>query len=151
MERQVNAISSACCYYGIRNIGHIGLYIKTNAHKTLARALITSRLDHGNGVPYGLPSTSMECLRRAENSTVWLAIRTRKRKHTTTPVLNSLLWPPAIYSSQYDIPVCERSVLHVSVHQYLEELVIAYHTTHSLRSDAEALLTISRTRAVMYS
>ena len=58
MERQVNAISKAC-YYQIRNIGQIRRYITLDACKTLAHALITSRLDYSNALLYGIPSTLM--------------------------------------------------------------------------------------------
>ena len=47
MERQVNA-KSKTCYYQICNIGHIRWYITLDVFKTLAHALITSRLDYGN-------------------------------------------------------------------------------------------------------
>ena len=52
-ERQVNAISKAC-YYQIRNIGHIMQYITLDACKTLAHALMSSRLDYGNAFLYGV-------------------------------------------------------------------------------------------------
>jgi len=86
MERQVNAITKAC-YYHIRNIGHIRLYITLDASKTLAHALITSRLDYGNALMYGLPMTRLQ---KVQNSSARLVTRTHKREHIT-PVLNSLL------------------------------------------------------------
>ena len=49
VERQVNAISKAC-YYQTSNIGHIRRYIILDTCKT-------SRLDYGNALLYGLPST----------------------------------------------------------------------------------------------
>jgi len=58
MEWQVNAISKDC-YYQIRNISHIRRYITLGACKTLAHAPITYRLDYGNALLYGLPSTLM--------------------------------------------------------------------------------------------
>ena len=56
MEKQVIAISKVC-YYHIRNNGSIRRYITRDAYKTLAHALITSRLDYGNALLYGLPRT----------------------------------------------------------------------------------------------
>ena len=38
MDRQVNTISKAFCYYPIRNIGHTRLYIALDACKTLAHS-----------------------------------------------------------------------------------------------------------------
>jgi len=95
MERQINAISKAC-YYQIRNIGHIKRYITLDACITLAHALITSRLDYGNALLYGLPRTLMTRLQKVQNSSARLVTRTHKREHIT-PVLNSLHWLPVIY------------------------------------------------------
>ena len=57
-EKQVNAISKAF-YYHIRNIGSIRRYITRDACKTLAHTFITSRLDYGNALLYGLQNTLM--------------------------------------------------------------------------------------------
>ena len=75
-DRQVNVISSAC-YYPIRNIGRIRQYITTDVCKTLAHALVTSRLDYGNALLYSIASTLVECLQRVQNSTA--VTRTRKQ------------------------------------------------------------------------
>ena len=134
MERQVNAISKAC-YYQIRNIGQIRRYITLDACKTLAHALITSRLDYGNALLYGLPSTLMTRLQKVHNSSARLVTRTHKREHIT-PVLNSLHWLPVIYRSQYKILMYTFKALQGTVPQYLEELVIPYQPTRSLWSDS---------------
>jgi len=101
MERQVNAISKAC-YYQFRNTGHIMPYITLDACKTLARALITYRLDYGNALLYGLPSTLVTRLQKVQNSSVRLVTHTHNREHIT-PVLNNLHWLLVIYRSQYKI------------------------------------------------
>ena len=46
MKQQVNAIPKDC-YYDIRNVGDIRRYVTRNAYKTLANALLISRLDNG--------------------------------------------------------------------------------------------------------
>ncbi|KAK2163662.1 hypothetical protein LSH36_75g01031 [Paralvinella palmiformis] len=67
-ERQVNAISKVC-YYQIRNIGHIRRYIGTlDVCKTLAHALITSRIEYGNALLCGFPSTLMTRLQKVQKS-----------------------------------------------------------------------------------
>ena len=148
MERQVNAISKAC-YYQIRNIGHIRRYITLDACKTLAHALITSRLDYGNALLYGLPSTLMTRLQKVQNSSARLVTRTHKREHIT-PVLNSLHWLPVIYRSQYKILMYTFKALQGTAPQYLEELVVPYQPTRSLRSESGAFLAVPTTRGVTY-
>ena len=55
-EPASDAISSAC-YYHTRNICRA---ITGDTFKTLAHALVTSRLDYDNPLIYGLLSTPME-------------------------------------------------------------------------------------------
>ena len=127
--KQVNAISKAC-YYQIRNIGYIRLYITLDACKTLAHALITHRLDYGNTLLYGLPSTLMTLLQKVQNSSARLVSRTHKREHII-PVLNFLYWLPVIYRSQYKILMYTFNALQGTAPQYLEELVVPYQPTRS--------------------
>ena len=148
MERQVHAIAKAC-YYQIRNIGHVRRYITLDACKTLAHALITSRLDYGNALLYGLPSTLMTRLQKVQNSSGRLVTHTHKREHIT-PVLNSLYWLPVIYRSQYNILMSTFKALRGNVPQYLEELVVPYQLTRSLQSESGPFLTIPTTRGVTY-
>ena len=146
MERQVNAISKAY-YYQIRNIDHIRRYITLAACKTLAHALITSRLDYGNALPYGLPSTLMTRLQTVQDSSAMLVTRTHKREHIT-PVLNPLYWLPVIYRSQYKILMYTFKALQETAPQYLKELVVTYQLTRSLRSGV--FLAVPKTRGVAY-
>ena len=62
-----------------------------------------------------------------------------------------LHWLPVIYSSWYKLLVYACKVLHETAPKYLEELVTFYHPTRSLRSDAEALLTVPHLCGVKYS
>jgi hypothetical protein len=127
MERQVNAIPKVC-YCQIRNIGHIRRYITLDNCETLAHTLITSRIDYGNALLYGLPSTLMTRLQKVQNSSARLVTRTHKREHIT-PVLNSLHWLPVIYRSQYNILMYTFKALQGTAPQYLMELVIPYQPT----------------------
>jgi len=140
MERQINAISKTC-YYQIRNIGHIRWYITLDSCKTLAHALITSQLDYGNALLYGLPSTLMTQLQKVQNYSARLVTLTHKREHIT-PVLNSPHWLPVIYRLQYKILMYTFKALQGTAPQYLEELVIPYQPTKSLRSESGAFLAV---------
>jgi len=144
MERQVNAIPKVC-YCQIRNIGHITL----DNCETPAHTLITSRIDYGNALFYGLPSTMMTRLQKVQNSSARLVTRTHKREHIT-PVLNSLHCLPVIYRSQYNICMYTFKALQGTVPRYLEELVVPYQPTMYLRSESGAFLAVPTTREVTY-
>ena len=109
--------------------------------------LVTSRLDYGNALIYGLLSTLVERLQRIQNSITWLVTRIHKREHITS-VLNCCLWLPEIYKSQYKTLVYAYKALHMTIPQHWEKLVVAYHPTRSPRSESEALLTVPQTRGV---
>ena len=123
------------------NIGHNRRYITLDAYKTLGHALITSWLDYCNALLYGLPSTLMTRLQKVQNSSARLVTRTHKREYIT-PVLKSLHWLPVIYRSQYNI------LMYTS--RDLEELVVPYHPTRSLRSESGAFLAVPTTRGLTY-
>ena len=57
MEEQV-AQTAKSCYYQLRNIAQIRSAISEGACRTLVHALDKSRLDHGNGLLYGIPTTT---------------------------------------------------------------------------------------------
>ena len=97
MEKQVNTICKSC-YYQIRFIGSIFPYITTEACKTLVQALVISRLDCVNALPYDISLTLVSCLQRIQNCAARLLTRTRKKKHITL-VLLQLHWLPVKYRS----------------------------------------------------
>ena len=85
MEKQCNAIARSC-YFHIRNIGCIRPFISEDACKMLVNALVTSRLDYGNALFYGITKNT----------------RTKKMDHIT-PVLIRLHWLLVEYRSQYKL------------------------------------------------
>jgi len=101
MYKQVNAVSRAC-HYQIRNIGCIRQFITTDACKTLVNSLVTSRLDYGNALLYGIRKLLTAHLQGVQNSAARLITRTRKREHII-PVLKSLHWLPVVYRPLYKL------------------------------------------------
>jgi hypothetical protein len=116
---------------------------------TLAHTRITFRLDYGNALLYGIPSTLMTRLQEVQNSSVRLVTRTHKREHIT-PVLNSLCWLPVTSRSQYNILVYTFNVLQGTAPQYLEGFVVPYQPKRSLRSESGTFLAVPTTRVVTY-
>jgi hypothetical protein len=60
---------------------------------TLVNSLVTSQLDYGNVMLYGLPVNITNKLQRVQNTTARLISRTMKHQHIT-PILVSLHWLP---------------------------------------------------------
>ena len=91
----------------------------------------------------------MTHIQRVENSSARLLTLTRKRQHIT-PVFNSLTWIPVIFRSKYSILVYAYKPPNGTALRYLEELVLPYQLTRSLRSDSESLITVPKMQGVTY-
>ena len=101
IEKQVSATSKSC-FYQIRNIVRIRTYITDDACKTLVNSLVTSRLDYGNVMLYGLPANITNKLQRVQNTAARLISSTKKHQHITL-ILVSLHWLPVHYRCQYKL------------------------------------------------
>ena len=85
MQKQASAITKSC-YFQIRNIGRIRLYITEDTCKTLVCSLVTSGLDYGNVLLYGVNTNIISKLQRVQNTAARLITRSKKHDHFT-PVL----------------------------------------------------------------
>jgi hypothetical protein len=97
MTKQVSAVSKSR-FYQIQNIGRIRQYITEDACRTLVCSLVTSRLDCGNALLYGLPTSVIQRL-RVQNTAARMITRQKKSDHIT-PVLHSLHWLLVSYRCQ---------------------------------------------------
>lgn len=148
MEKQVSATSRSC-FHQIRNIGRIRNFITDDACKTLVNSLVTSRLDYGNALLYGLPSTLVNKLQRVQNTAARLISRTKKSDHIT-PTLMDLHWLPVNYRCQYKILLYVFKSLHGSAPAYLQELVCVHQPVRSLRSENSRTIKPPRVRTKTY-
>ena len=91
MEQQVRAVTKSC-FHQIRNIGKIRPFITENDCKTLVCYLVTSPLDYGNLLLYGVINYTIETATCAEYGSRLIS---RREKHESiTPVLILLHWLP---------------------------------------------------------
>ena len=101
---QHNAVVSKSCFNQIRNIGRIRSYITDSACNTLVCPLITSRLDYGNALLYGVNASALAELQRVQNTAARLIARRKKYDHIT-PVLIELHWLPVKFRCEYKLLV----------------------------------------------
>ena len=94
MEQQVRAVTKSC-FHQIRNIGKIRPFITENDCKTLVCSLVTSPLDYGNVLLYGVNNYTIETATCTEY--VARLISRRKKHESITPVLIPLHWLPLQY------------------------------------------------------
>ena len=76
-------------YCHIRNIAKIRKCLTTAACKTIAHALVMSRVDYGNALLFGLPEMQLHKMQMIQNSAARLVTGTHGGDHIT-PVLFKL-------------------------------------------------------------
>ena len=116
MEKQVSSFSKSC-FLQIRKIGRIPSYITDDACKTLVNLLVTSRVDYGTALQYGVNASILSKLQRVQKR---LISRNRKREHIT-PVVISLHWLPVQHRIKYKILLYTSKALNNLAPVYLLE------------------------------
>ena len=95
MSAQVSRMCQSA-YFQLHNIAKIRHCLTVNACKTIVHALVTSKLDYGNAVLFGINERLINKLQMTQNSAARLIMRQRRRDHIT-PVLIALHWLPIRY------------------------------------------------------
>ena len=142
MDKPSSAIAKSC-YYQIRNIGQIRSYISDDACRVCS--LVTSRLDYGNALLYGVNRTVIDRLQKVQNTAARMITRRRKHDHIT-PTLVALHWLPVQYRCQYKILLYVIKSLHGTAPAYLSELIAIHRPSRTLRSENSARINPPRIR-----
>ena len=74
-------IKNICKNFQIRNINEIRNVLDDDTAANLTHALITSRLDNGNALLYGIKEIQLKKLQQAQNAATRKLTRTRKFDH----------------------------------------------------------------------
>jgi hypothetical protein len=79
----VNQISAICrsAYFHLRNIGQVRKYLNKQATEAIIHAFVSSRLDNGNAILYGLPKSQIDKLQRIQNTAARIILRIKKHDH----------------------------------------------------------------------
>ena len=113
-------------------------------------ALITSRLDYGNGLLYGILQVTLQRLQRIQNCAARLITRTRKYEHIT-PVLRRLDWLPVRQRTLFKVHVLTYCAVNATAPNYLVQLLHHRNVTRTLRSGSSTdLLFVPTSRTVMH-
>ena len=137
------------CNFQLRRLGQIRKYLTNSAAEKLIHAFISSRLDNGNSLLFGLPDYEINRLQRVHNTAARILTLTRKYEHIT-PVLKSLHWLPVKERIVYKLVTLTYKCLNNLAPQYLADLVMPYSPARSLRSSDCSLLLESKTKTKSY-
>ena len=130
--------------YQLRNLSFIRKSLTKDAAEKLIHALISSRLDFCNSVLSGLPLQQINRLQSLQNSTARLLTLTKKTSHIT-PILRTLHWLPVQKRIQFKILMLVYRAIHHLAPKYMQDSLIMYRPTRSLRSSNSLFLQVPRT------
>ena len=142
MSTQIQRISQSVRYQ-LRNLGFIRKYLTRNATEKITHALISSRLDFGNALMFGLPQNALVKLQKLQNAAARIVTLTNKHSHIT-PVLKSLHWLPVEQRVIFKILLLLFHCIHGSAPFYNTSLIHQYAPSRSLRSQNFGLLVIPK-------
>ena len=125
--------------FHIRNISRIRKYLNQSAAEQIIHAFVTSRLDNGNALFYGLPQNQISRLQHIQNTAARVVTLSRKSCHMT-PILKELHWLPVSQRIVFKLML----IVHKSVNNiapiYISELLKVYTPSRNLRSSNMSLL-----------
>jgi hypothetical protein len=106
-------------YYHIRALRHIRSSLTEDVAKSIACALVNSRLDYSNSVLYGSSKTNLERLHRVQNSLARVVV-TARRTDGIKPILKRLHWLPINYRIEYKIATLAYKIRETGYPEYLK-------------------------------
>ena len=146
MKDQINAICRSA-YLHLQNIGQVRKYLDRKSTEAIVHAFVTSRLDNGNALLYGLPKSQIDKLQRIQNMAARIIVRSKKYEHIT-PHLKALHWLPVQARIEFKINLLTYKAVNGLAPVYLEELLIPYTSVREVRRNKKGLLHVPQTKMV---
>ena len=110
-------------YYHIRALKHIRSFLTEDVTRSIACALVNSRLDYSNSVLYGTSKTNLARLQRIQNSLARVVV-TARRTDSIKPILERLHWLPIVYRIEYKVVTVAYKVRETGYPAYLKSAVV---------------------------
>ena len=148
LKPQISSLVKSCNWQ-LRRIGQIRKFLSFQASEKLIHAFVTSRLDNGNSILYGLPDYLIGRLQQIHNTAARILTLTRKYDHIS-PILKKLHWLPVEKRIIYKILILTYRCLHESTPIYLADLLHPHQPSRSLRSSELSLLRVPKSRTKTY-
>ena len=134
-DKQVSETCTAC-YFHIRALRYIRASLSAEASKTIAAAIVGSRLDFCNSLLAGTSASNLTRLQRVQNTTLAWVVAQKPRFCHITPVLLNLLWLPVRHRVSFKIATVTFRVLQSQQPSYLSSLIPRYVPARALRSSS---------------
>ena len=146
-DAHVHSVCKAAQYH-TRDLRHIRSSLTTDIARTVACALVNSRLDYANSRPYGTTELNISKLHRVQIALARVVTYTRRAEHIR-PVLQHLHWLPIRYRIEYKVATLAFKIRSTRNPEYLLASVTEYEPSRQLRSSSMHLLNKLPIRAVI--
>ena len=146
-DKQVSETCKAC-FFHIRALRHIRPSLTTEASKTIAAAIVGSRLDFCNSLLAGTSVSNLTRLQLVQN-TLARVVSQQPRFCHITPVLSDLHWLPVRHRITFKIATVTYRVLQSQQPSYLAYLIPQYVPTRALRSSSSLSIRVPPRKTTM--
>ena len=146
-DKQVSETCKAC-YFHIRALRHIRASLTTVASKTIAAAIVGSRLDFCNSLLAGTSVSNLARPQRVQN-TLARVVTQKPRFCHITPVLSDLHWLPVRHRISFKIAMVTYRVLQSQQPPYLASLIPRYVPARALRSSSSLSICVPTRKTTM--
>ena len=134
-------VKSLCrsCNFHIRSLRHIRSSLTDDMAKSIATALVSSRIDYCNSLLYGTSGANIDRIQRVQNSLARVVSNCYHNRSSDQPVssaklLNNLHWLPVKHRIDFKIATLTYKLLSSNQPTYLSELISTYTPARDLRS-----------------
>jgi hypothetical protein len=134
-------------FYHVKNLASIRNSLDEGSASIAAHAFITSKLDYGNSLLYGLPNTQIHKLQLVQNATARVVAKLRKYDRITA-VRKKLHWLPIRARIEFKILLLTWKSRHKMAPKYLSDLLVENACTRDLRTDIQHKYIIPTTKNV---
>ena len=134
-----------CCFYHIRDLRHIHRFISLSVAKTIATALVSSRLGYCNSLLYNTANKDIAKLQRIQNCLVRV-VTSSPPFYRSVPLLKSLHWFTVHYRIIFKICTIAYQALSSTQSAYLNSMLTPARHSRQLRSTSSNPLYIPRVK-----
>ena len=132
-------------YYHLSRIAKIRHSHTTSVCESLIHGLVTSRLDYGNAMLFGIADRLLHRLEMVQRSAACVVMQIRRGdRQSMTTILQRLHWLPAKKRIEFKILVLVHKAIYEGQPVYLASLLNQHTLKRCLRSSSGLLLDVPR-------
>ena len=143
LASHVSSLSKAA-HYHLRNLACIRKYLDVASAEKAVHAFVSSRLDYGNSLLFGIRKNSIQKMQKVQNAAAKLVTRKRKYDHVT-PLLKHLHWLPVPLRIEFKLLVITYKCIHHIAPSYLSDMLHTREEVRTTRSSDTLQLHVPKT------